>query len=244
MTRIVSWNMNGWGRGRALDEGWLLLLEGLQPDIALLQEAADTRDAARRIPSALQPALASARLGSVIISRVGDLERLWEDNSRGPVLVARSTIPGIGVVTVACLQAPVPEVGGVIRPLRETMMALRPLLTARFIVGGDLNTARQAHLAWPQYGHGEFLNDLEAWGLHEPLPLGGREQQSYWGRWLLDEPPTLGNTLQDDHVFVDEKTFRLVKTCRVLDTKRVRGLSDHGPVVVDLALPNRSKGPA
>jgi hypothetical protein len=73
---------------------------------------------------------------------------------------------------------------GVVRPLRETFAEVRPLLTERYIVGGDLNTARQAHLAWPHMGHGDFWRDIESWGFQEPLPLGGREQQSYWGRWL------------------------------------------------------------
>jgi len=170
------------------------------------------------------------------LSRVGDLALEWEDNSLGAVLAATSSIPGLGRVSIACLQARVPE-GGVIRPLRKTFDVLRTHLGERFVVGGDFNTARQAHLAWPQYGHGEFWTDIETWGFNEPLPLAGKEQQSYWGGWFLDKEPSLGNTLQDDHVLLDADTFQHVSRCLVWDTRRVRELSDHGPVVVDLAVP-------
>jgi endonuclease/exonuclease/phosphatase family metal-dependent hydrolase len=47
----------------------------------------------------------------------------------------------------------------------------------------------------------------------------------------------MGNSLQDDHVFMDATTFAFLAECLVWDTQRVRELSDHGPVVVDLKLP-------
>ncbi len=244
--RIVTWNMNVIGKDRARqhDQAWIFLLETVNPDIALLQETT--------IPPYLPPeyrhplftpGLPGKRWGSAILSRIGDLTLKWENNSRGAVLAATSSIPGVGGVTLASLQARVPVVGGVIRPLRETFDVLRTHLGERFVVGGDFNSARQAHLAWPSYGHGQFWKDIETWGFKELLPMGGREQQSYWGNWLLDQPPTLGNTLQDDHVLLDAETFALVQSCQVWDTKLARELSDHGPIVVDVALPNESLVP-
>ncbi|MDP9343019.1 MAG: hypothetical protein M3Q23_13220 [Actinomycetota bacterium] len=105
-------------------------------------------------------------------------------------------------------------------------------------MGGDLNTARAADHAFPGYGHGDFWRDLEdSWAFHEPLPFGGAEErQSYWGRWRQNKRPTIGNSLQDDHILLDSTTFGYVKGCLVWDTQVVRALSDHGPVVVDLVL--------
>lgn len=63
--RIVTWNMNGWNRGRAHEKVWAFLFDTLDPDIALLQEAA-VPDA---IPSEYRyqstPALPDARYGSM-----------------------------------------------------------------------------------------------------------------------------------------------------------------------------------
>ena len=236
--RIVTWNMNVIGKDRSSqhDQAWAFLLETLAPDIALLQETAIPPELPTDYRHSLfTPGLHGKRWGSAILSRVGDLTLEWEDNSRGAVLAATSSIPGLGPVSIASLQARVPR-GGVIRPLRETFDLLRTHLGERFMVGGDFNTARQAHRAWPQNGHGAFWSDIETWGFKEPLPLGGKEQQSYWGRWLLDQEPSLGNTLQDDHVLVDADTLQLVRRCLVWDTRRVRELSDHGQVVLDLAL--------
>jgi hypothetical protein len=87
-------------------------------------------------------------------------------------------------------------------------------------------------------GHGEFWEEIEkTWGLYEHLPVGGRERQSYWREWLRNQPPTIGNSLQDDHVFLDGETFEYPADCRIWDTKVVRELSDHGPVVVDVSVP-------
>ena len=236
--KIATWNMNGWDRRTTHDQAWTFLLDIVRPDIALLQEA----EVPGNIPSEYwykwTPAVAEKRFGSVILSRLGDLELQWEDNSRGAVLVANSFVTSVGPISIACVHARVEEGVGTIRWLRQTMDVVRPLLGDRFVLGGDLNTARQAHLAWPAFGHGQFWKDIETWGFNERLPLDGRELQSYWRNWLQGDRPTLGNTLQDDHVFLDAETFAFVRGCEVWDIKRVRELSDHGPVVVDLALPN------
>jgi exonuclease III len=232
--RIVAWNMNGWDRGGTHGLAWAFLLEELQPDIALLQEAKLPETIPSEYSHESTPAMTNARFGSTILSRLGTLDKRWEDNSRGPMLVAESSASSVGPLTIASIQARVQRGVGTIRWLRQSFDEIRPLLGKRFILGGDLNTARQAHLAWPHTGHGDFWDDVGTWGLHEPLPLGGREQQSYWGHWALNRPPTLGNTLQDDHVLLDAELFRTVKRCRIWDTRQVRELSDHGPVVVDI----------
>jgi endonuclease/exonuclease/phosphatase family metal-dependent hydrolase len=239
--RVVTWNMNQRERTDSHHEAWTFLIKTLNPDVALVQEAVVPEAITARYRVLSKRAWPHEPWGSAILSRVGDLTPDWEDSSRGAVLVARCSVSLLGSVSIASMHARVPRNGGVIAPLRLTFDALRTHLGDRFIVGGDLNTARAAALAWPQYGHGEFWNDTETWGFKEPLPDGG-ERQSYWGRWLKDELPAIGNSLQDDHIFVDPETFGHVTRCLVWDTRRVRELSDHGPVVVDLALPGESRG--
>jgi exonuclease III len=233
--RIVSWNMNQPGHGGSHHETWAFLAR-LDPDIALVQEALVPEDISG-YQVLWTRAWDSRPWGSAILSRVGDLTLDWEDRSRGAVLVARCSIPSLGPVSIASVHGRL--IGNRVFPaLRETFDALRTHLGPRFIVGGDLNTGRAAALAWPKNGHAEFWNEIETWGFREPLPFNHAERQSYWREWLQNKPPTIGNSLQDDHIFLDAESIGYLTGCRVWDTREVRDLSDHGPLVVDLALPD------
>jgi exonuclease III len=186
--RIVSWNMNPQGR-----DTWAFLVQTLAPDIALVQEAIVREDLADRYQILWTPGWPNGRWGSAILSRVGDLVLEWEDRSRGAMVVARGSVPSLGPVSIASIHARLDRRDHrVIPALRLTFDALRTHLGDRVIVGGDLNTARAAALAWPDNGHKEFWRDLEAWGFKEPLPLNGVERQSYWREWLENKPPTIG----------------------------------------------------
>jgi len=217
-------------------EAWAFL-RALDPDIALLQEAVLPVDISDTYRLRWTRAWEGKPWGSAILSRAGDLVPDWEDSSRGAVLVAHCSIPSLGRFSLASLHARIVD-RRLIPALRQTFAALRPHLGGRFIVGGDLNTARAAARAWPENGHAEFWNTLDASEFKDCYyTLHGVERQSYWREWLRNKPPTIGNSLMDDHVFVDAETIAYLTDCLVWDTKEIRELSDHGPVVVDLALP-------
>ena len=222
--RIVSWNMAQ--RGRKTQD----FLLSLGPDLALIQEAILPEE----VPGYTKlwtPGLQNGTWGSAILSRIGEPEVLWEDNERGAVVLARCWIDGVGDVTIASLHARLgPNREGVIRPLRTTFDELRPRLGDRFIVGGDFNTARLLGRVYDKHwGHEEFWNEIDAWAWDVVFKKLGGEKQSFWRAGLRNE-------LMDDHILVDEETFELVRDASVLDTPEVRGLSDHAPVVVDLAV--------
>ena len=254
--RIVSWNMNSWKRpAKTRAEAWDFLLHELDPDIGLVQEASipeaegqdDTSYRGYKVlrTSALQrgTSLKPLTWGSAILSRVGTpathLVISPEDIAkRGVVQVARFNIDGLGETTLVNVHSRLDDdvVQQVIQNLRKTFEVILPVLGARFIVGGDLNTGRSLGTAYgPEYGHGDFWSELDAGILKEAFPGGNEERQSYWGHGDDNKGPT-GNTLQDDHVFLDAETFKLVTQSRVWDTPQVRGLSDHGPIVVDLSV--------
>jgi endonuclease/exonuclease/phosphatase family metal-dependent hydrolase len=221
--RIVAWNMGQKGRKT---RDFMLKLE---PDIALLQEAILPEE----IPGysvASTKAWEGKAWASTILSRYEDLDVDWEDRDRGAVLLAHCTIPSIGTVSMASVHARVID-RRVIPALRATFAELRSRLGNRFVVGGDFNTARLLGTAYPeQYGHAEFWREIDAWAFDCYYKLHGTEKQSFWREGLRNE-------LMDDHILVDAETFKYVKECVVLDTKDVRQLSDHGPVLVDLTLP-------
>jgi endonuclease/exonuclease/phosphatase family metal-dependent hydrolase len=240
--------MDSWRDGGKRAKAWDFLLNELKPDIALLQEA--------RLPevpgydvlwtSALErgESLKPLTWGSAVLSRVGKPLMRYalapEDLARrGAVQIASCTISGLGEATIANIHSRLGdkhEVQKVIPNLRETIDLVLATAGPRFIVGGDLNTGRSLGTAYgPKYGHGDFWNETDAGVLKEALPGDNEERQSYWGQGDDNKGPT-GNALQDDHVFLDAETFKLVSQSRVWDTPQVRGLSDHGPIVVDLSL--------
>lgn len=145
----------------------------------------------------------------------------------GPVVVAELDD---GMV-VASIHARIVE-GRTIPSLEKTMTALIPRLkNRRFAVGGDLNTARSAEEIWPQHGHQDFFESLTGIGLYDCYwELNNHtEKQSFWGR-------ASPHTLQLDHLFVDIATGAegKVRMCEIDDSKEVRTLSDHGPVVAEI----------
>lgn len=246
--RIVSWNLSQRGLNQRGRDTWAFLQQTLRPDIALVQEAMAPEDLPENLREDLRdryrdlwtPAWPNGGWGSAILSRFRDLELDWKDWHRGAVVMAHCTVPSLGPVSIANVHARVIN-RRVIPPLYETFEEVRPRLGHRFIVGGDLNTAREAARRWPRNRHAEFWHDLEEWGFRDcHYLLHGAERQSFWRGALRKKPATI-HGLQDDHVFVDAETFGYVTQCFVWDTQEVRALSDHGPVVVELALP--SEGP-
>src|SRR5688500_17594712 len=85
-------------------EAWAFLLQELQPDIALLQEAIIPEGIDKDYKHLFTPRWSNLIWGSAILSRVGPLVPDWEDNSRGAALGATSSIRGIGPISIACLQ--------------------------------------------------------------------------------------------------------------------------------------------
>jgi endonuclease/exonuclease/phosphatase family metal-dependent hydrolase len=253
--RLVTWNMNQQGR-----DAWSFLVGSLDPDVALVQEAITPKDIDDRYVALFQRAWQTRPWGSAILvhRRVEGAEPLagsvWMDSSQGAVVVAKFSIRRLGLdpFAIASVHArvmtdPLTSRRRVIPALRKTFFELLKRRGPRFIVAGDLNTARNAEFAFPGNQHGDFWRDVEQeWGFHEPLPFGGKEErQSYWGRWRQSKQPSIGNTLQDDHILLDAETYERVNTrgypkgCVVWDTQVVRALSDHGPVVVDLLFPDK-----
>ena len=241
--RIVTWNM-GCASERSRyrtshGSAWEFLLAGLKPDVALLQEAVPLGGSLERYQEPLwTPAFAGGDVGSMIIvaSEAGkltltDADLDWSDHR---VQVAHGALEGIGGVCVVNVHA---RTNGPMFPrLRQTMEWVIDHRGQRFIVGGDFNSGRSHPASWA--AHTTFWDDIDGdWAFKEPLPFGRGERQSYWAHWAKNVGPTLGNSMQDDHILVDAETFEVATECRVWDTKQVRELSDHGPVVVDLDIP-------
>lgn len=225
--RVVSWNLghNSGEYAARHAEAWRFLIEELNPDVTLVQEAVPPVELDRSLvfakPWARRP------WGSAVVAARGRIHKGFTDTSRGPVAVAELDDGTIAVSIHARIVQ-----GRTIPALRKTMQSLMPRLeNRRFFVGGDLNTARAAEVIWPGNEHLEFFESLTGMGLYDcHWELNGNtEKQSFWGH-------VSPHALQLDHLFVDLATGRdgRVSRCQILDGPEISELSDHGPVVADI----------
>jgi endonuclease/exonuclease/phosphatase family metal-dependent hydrolase len=232
--RVVSWNM-GCGSPRftgryrkAHDEAWRLLL-GFEPDVVLVQEAL------LEVPEWVH------REGSVAMQPAG---YDGQDSGCG-VLVRRLpaspqplTIPGSYVaaaeVTVTCAPWYFASVHVGTEDQKKSLQALletlSPFLSGRrFVIGGDFNAARHWDVVYKNNTYGWFFDALKERGFHDCyFGLHGKETQSFWGH-NAKEPYQL------DHFFIPKSEAASVRDCRIIDNLDTRRLSDHGPILLDLA---------
>ena len=263
--RIISWNLHGASvPGKATNEqqrqSWALMRD-LGADLILAQEAADNG-----IPSWLTEKWTVVRgelgrlrknwrWGSLIAARGGLDLRLHEPSLAHPwlaqlydlVLVGEMTVPGNEPMIIASvhttamrvadwtkvyatsLNLSAAELGGIRRPecLEEPYLndlaftALARTIQARpFLVAGDWNTCRK------YAGGSEFFQRAMKLGWVECHQ--GAEEKSFFGANCGD--------YQLDHAFCDGATARSIRSCKVLASENARKLSDHAPLVIELAL--------
>jgi endonuclease/exonuclease/phosphatase family metal-dependent hydrolase len=225
--RCISWN-HAYNTGYANeDRGWRYLFDLLEGDVLLLQETTVPDWIAERGHATFLKAWDSRLWGSAVFSP--NPHQLVLSDAALRVLAVRTSLDGLGEVVLASFHAPIID-NRVIPTLRRAVEALLPFLEgARFIVGGDLNTARGAAEFWPDHGHAEFFAWIDELGWHDcHWRTHGREQTSLWSPG--------SRPLQADHVFVDPLTAHMVEEVRVIDDDVIREISDHGPLVVDLAV--------
>lgn len=238
--------MSYWERPTTHEEAWDFLLSELRPDIAFVQEAKVPDGTGYEVlwtKARHRRTLRESAWGSAILSRVGKPETKFalgaaDIATRGAVQIASCTVSGLAKMTLVNIHSRLGQGKVKVIPnLRRTFEILMCELQDRFIVGGDLNTSRLLGKVYAEeYLHAAFWDEVDSGKLKESLPGGLEERQSYWGHGEDNKGPT-GNMLQDDHLFFDAETVRLVDECGVRDTAKVRRLSDHGPVVVELKLP-------
>jgi hypothetical protein len=106
--------------------------------------------------------------------------------ARGAVQIASCTISGLAKMTLVNIHSRLgPGKVKVIPNLRRTFEIVMCELQDRFIVGGDLNTARLLGKVYPEeYLHAAFWDEVDRGKLKESLPGGLVERQSYWGHGM------------------------------------------------------------
>jgi len=207
-------------------EAWRYLLTELKPDVAFVQEALLNFT----VPSAEGALFWSADRGldsgTAVFARAGITASPVEVRSHGSYVAAVTVTQVDSLILFASA-----HVGpGNYQKHRLTLADVIGQLVAgkRFVVGGDLNTARHWDKVYGGRQHTAFFEDLAGRGFHDCHWMKNeKEVQSFWGH-QAKEP------YQCDHLVTDKSTSEFVVNCSVIDNQTIRELSDHGPIVVTL----------
>lgn len=225
--RIVSWNVGGppyrSKQSRALDH----LRDTLRPDVALLQEVMLAELRAHAIADGATvvavPSTPGATWGSAVVVR-GTAARPMEIASFGSYLAAvELDIGARRVAFVSVHVCPDRKQRSYLETLLATLDAREP--STSLVIAGDFNAARAWDAFYRRNDYGWFFDAMPARGPRDVrFALHGNEVQSFWG-----------SRYQLDHAFVSEDIADGVDSCDVIDNVTVRELSDHGPMLLELA---------
>lgn len=227
--RIVTWNLGFWQYRAHHDAAWRYLRETLRPDLALLQEV---REVSLVEGESRVYRQAWRSWGTAVLARNLRLEPIEIavdlEGRTGYVVGARCHGEGVAPFVAVSLHAPI--LHGVVVPyLDRILTAVEGAVQGqRFVVGGDLNSGRLAEQLWPGYGHGGFWSRVDRGAFVDCHQRIHRREQRTILRGNAD--------LQDDHLFVSDDLAASLRTCDVVSDPAIRTLSDHLPLVADVAV--------
>jgi endonuclease/exonuclease/phosphatase family metal-dependent hydrolase len=238
--RVVSWNLN---HGAKRDEQWRFLLEQLDPDLAVLQEARLPPPWVAERGGALvfAPKAPGSGRGTAIYVRRPPLRPIRLANQDGYFAAARLRLPGGRPALALSVHGRTDRSrpGGhyyltnYLRPEFDALASQLNNFRGRCFVGGDFNLSRGLDEAYgyrleQPRSHGGFFSWLERkHNLIECCCTAGEKRSLY--RKGPRHPD-----YQLDHLFVSRTLAGSRGSCKVLDWE-LDGLSDHAPVVADFS---------
>ena len=251
--RVVSWNMGyAFGYARSHDEAWRRLLYDLEPDVALVQEARppDWVIETRSVVWRPEHSHTSRGTGVVAAGRAllgtRSVRHRWLPRLGGQVIVTEADTSAAENLLIASIHdqaKPVDpriidgeDVEGIklqqaneIWPLDLIFDDLRrDAHRRRFVIGGDLNASLLLDSNYGPRGNAEFFERVADAGWIDCRATFYEDEQRTFFQPGKDP-------YQLDHVFVDAETADHLEAFIVLTDDKYLVLSDHAPVVVDIA---------
>ena len=225
--KIVTWNLGYWQFRHHHAGAWAYLRDEIKPDMALLQEV---HPPALEDDENLLFEEVHNGWGTALYGRGISLNRVALGRYPGRVAVALAHVPSGKVFYVASIHAPIikgrvfPHLSHIFDDI-EAMFSEQPA-----IIGGDLNSARLAEEVWPEYGHGPFFERIDAGRFFDcHRKFHSEEVQTIFR-------PGQIHPFQDDHLFVSADLADRVVACEVIHNDVTRKVSDHIPVVAEIAI--------
>jgi len=225
--KVITWNLGYWQHQSRHDEAWAYLRDEIKPDLALLQEASPPQ---RREQEHLLFKPIHQSWGTALYTRGMPLKELQVKGYPTRVVAALMEVSSGRKIAAVSVHAPIIR-NRVFPYLDKIFDEIERLVGSHsFVVGGDLNTARLAEKVWRGHGHGPFLERLAesvffdcTWKFHNA------EQQTFFRKGVK-------YPWQDDHLFVSHDIADQVKSCDVLKNEVTLRVSDHIPVVTEIAI--------
>ena len=258
--RLATWNLNHWRQPLLPVDSrrgaWEHLAQGLGAQVALVQEAVPPPDLPR--DRAVYGEIAGHRNwgsavvaldSSIAIEPIRSVRNPWskrryllDRTHPGSVAVARVELPGIQPITLVSVYGVLD--GAALSSMHHVVADLLPLFDspdgARVVLGGDLNVTLSSKDARYVARAEALLASVRALGLVEAKTLvadppasaegcgcGAETGCGHLGTWKTSEL---------DHLFVSPALADQVTTLALDQGAVEAGLSDHVPMVLDLAL--------
>ena len=258
--RMVSWNLNHWRQALLPTDtrraAWEYIRGSIGAQVALVQEAVPPPEYSG--VAAVYGELAGHRnWGSAVVALDGAVSveplrsvrmpfsrrrYLLTNTNPGSVAVAQLLVPGIEPITLISVYGVMD--GSAVSTMLRITADLLPLFDsphgARVILGGDLNVSRATKdtkwigRAEAVFGAIRSLGLVEAKGL-VPEPPAPSADCPCGSAGACDHIATWGSA-ELDHLFVSPALAGQVKALSIDVAAVEAGLSDHVPLIIDLAL--------
>jgi exonuclease III len=242
--KIVSWNMNQFGRWTTPDLAWKFLIDEVRPDIALLQEVivpeqyvpdtffmySYTDEKEPRWGTAIYINRNTVAGFNTDAAEISTKELLGELSELGKAVVAEIALKDGQTYTFVSLHIDTGRYGKI--PVTTDYPEVDHLnaifkngrigqLKGNYVIGGDFNADP---VAYPE--HMQTFNWLKDNGFLECLK---QQTNTYFGYKRKA-------TIQDDHFLVPPSMMSFVTNCHALEYEKVKQFSDHTIIEMELRI--------
>jgi len=248
--RIAAWNMAYWSHKKYHEEAWSYLLNDLDADILLFQEAIIPkvlRDDKNLIWHNAGESKGRREWGTGIYSKGYPLSEEPEESIpkwsiqrfKELCTVANVKINENNRLTLISLYGRIDRIGSIgysIPNLHRIISDLTGILNGhingkrKIVLGGDLNASVQCDQQWGGDAHRIFFDRINDFGLmncFNPFHNGFVQTHRHKGSKI---------NWQNDYLFISSSISNKLIKCEVIDNDFVRKYSDHNPIFITLEL--------
>ena len=246
---IATWNMAYWTHPQLLEETWEYLLNDINPDFILCQEAKRPKFL-QEDPNFIWHNAGETKghnnWGTGIYSKNYPLTQepdesipCWNIGIFNEMCVVANTSVDDTDLTLISLYGRMDKIGSEgysIPNLQRVLSDLTGILNGHFgkrniVFGGDFNASEQIDQNQPNDSHRLFFERVKDFKLEDSFELNGHEDYVQTLRHIKSEV-----NWQNDYIFLGKPSARKFVSCEVIDNEMVRKYSDHNIVVVTLDL--------
>lgn len=238
--KLVTWNMAFWSHKAYLEEAWKYLLEEIDADIFLFQEANPPQELKDDSNLLWFEIGGSRNWGTGIYSKKYPIQHLpIRSEYTGSLVVGEAQITDIIELTIISLYGLLETVGSTsyaITTLHRMLSDLTGILNGHIggkrniILGGDLNASLQCDVHYGGKAHQIFFQRMEDFGLKNCF------EPFFEGFVQTHRHSKSSRPWQNDYFFISTTLAKKLRSCVVIDNENVRRLSDHNPVVMELEI--------